>query len=227
MAEAPLRCDTHPELTSFQYPLPHLMRSLNGRRRTRVVAIGSSSTAGEGDLVPYPARLELLLRKSDLAAAVKALCAAHPYEEPAFDCYPVLNQGETVGLGRIGRLADAVTLGEFAFVVKERLKAGALRMVGDPGRPVRKIALCSGSGASLLREAAWQGADVLVTGDVKYHEARDAEALGVALVDAGHFATERIMAEAVADRLRIALAAGSYDVSVAPFTDDNDPFTAW
>lgn len=172
-------------------------------------------------------RLEVLLRKADLAAAVKALCAAHPYEEPAFDCYPLLNRGETLGLGRIGRLADAVSLGAFASLVKERLKATSLRIVGDPDRPVRKVALCSGSGASLLREASWQGADVLVTGDVKYHEARDAEALGVALVDAGHFATERIMAEAVADRLRSALAESPHDVSVVPFTDDNDPFTAW
>jgi acyl-CoA thioesterase I len=64
MAETPLRCDTHPELTGFQYPLPHLMRSLKHQRRTRIVAIGSSSTAGEGDLVPFPARLELLLRQS-------------------------------------------------------------------------------------------------------------------------------------------------------------------
>ena len=64
MAETPLRSNTHPELTGFQYPLPHLMRSLKGRRRTGIVAIGSSSTAGEGDLVPFPARLELLLRKN-------------------------------------------------------------------------------------------------------------------------------------------------------------------
>ena len=172
-------------------------------------------------------RLEVLLRKADLAAAVKALCAAHPYEEPAFDCYPLLNQGESFGLGRIGLLGEAVTLGEFASTVKGRLKTSTLRLVGDPCRPVHKIALCSGSGTSLLREAVRQGADVLVTGDVKYHEARDAEALGVALVDAGHFATERIMAEAVADRLRSALAGGPHDVSVVPFTDDNDPFTAW
>jgi dinuclear metal center YbgI/SA1388 family protein len=172
-------------------------------------------------------RLELLLRKADLAAAVKALCAAHPYEEPAFDCYPLLNQGETLGLGRIGRLGETVTLGGFASIVKERLQTNTLRLVGSPDRPVRKVALCSGSGASLLREAVRQGADVLVTGDIKYHEARDAEALGVALVDAGHFATERIMAEAVADRLRGALATSPYDLIVAPFTDDNDPFTAW
>ena len=63
MAKTPAQCHTHPELTGFKYPLPHLMRSLTSQRRTRIVAIGSSSTAGEGDLVPFPARLELLLRK--------------------------------------------------------------------------------------------------------------------------------------------------------------------
>ncbi len=182
--------------------------------------VGSRETVEES-------RLEVLLRKSDLTAAVKALCAAHPYEEPAFDCYPLLNRGATLGLGRIGRLAEGVTLGEFASLVKERLQAGTLRIVGDPARRVRKVALCSGSGASLLREASWQGADVLVTGDVKYHDARDAEALGVALIDAGHFATERIMAAAVADRLRTALAESSHEVDVAVFSDDNDPFAAW
>lgn len=63
MANTPAQCHTHPDLTGFQYPLPHLMRSLKTQRRTKVVAIGSSSTAGEGDLMPFPARLELLLRK--------------------------------------------------------------------------------------------------------------------------------------------------------------------
>jgi acyl-CoA thioesterase-1 len=63
MAETPAHCDTHPDLTGFKYPFPHLMRSLKRQRRTKIVAIGSSSTAGEGDLVPFPARLELLLRK--------------------------------------------------------------------------------------------------------------------------------------------------------------------
>jgi acyl-CoA thioesterase-1 len=63
MAKTPAQCHTHPDLTGFKYPFPHLMRSLKLQRRTRIVAIGSSSTAGEGDLVPFPARLELLLRK--------------------------------------------------------------------------------------------------------------------------------------------------------------------
>jgi acyl-CoA thioesterase I len=63
MANTPAQCHTHPELTSFRYPVPHLMRSLKSQRRTRIVAIGSSSTAGEAEVVPFPARLELLLRK--------------------------------------------------------------------------------------------------------------------------------------------------------------------
>lgn len=63
MAKTPAQCHTHPDLTGFKYPFPHLMRSLKLQRRTGIVAIGSSSTAGEGDLVPFPARLELLLRK--------------------------------------------------------------------------------------------------------------------------------------------------------------------
>jgi acyl-CoA thioesterase-1 len=63
MTNTPAQCHTHPELTGFKYPLPHLMRSLKFQRRTRIVAIGSSSTAGEDKVVPFPPRLELLLRK--------------------------------------------------------------------------------------------------------------------------------------------------------------------
>jgi hypothetical protein len=62
MAEIPPHCDTHQDIVAFKYPLPHLKRSLKLQRKIRIVAIGSSSTAGEGDVVPYPARLELLLR---------------------------------------------------------------------------------------------------------------------------------------------------------------------
>jgi len=62
MAEIPPHCDTHQDIVAFKYPLPHLMRSLKLQRKIKIVTIGSSSTAGEGDIVPYPARLELLLR---------------------------------------------------------------------------------------------------------------------------------------------------------------------
>ena len=170
-------------------------------------------------------RLELLMPRRQLPRAIKALLAAHPYEEPAFDIYPLLNEGEKLGLGRIGFLPEPVTLGEYAARLKKDLLAPALRYVGDPAARVSKVALCSGSGASLLREAARSGADVLVTGDVKYHEARDAEDMGLALIDAGHFPTEIIMVDDITQRLGQALVAAGYtDCRVEACRTEMNPF---
>lgn len=170
-------------------------------------------------------RLELLMLRRQLPRAVKALLAAHPYEEPAFDIYPLLNEGEKLGLGRIGFLPEPVTLEEYAARLKKDLSAPALRYVGDPAARVSKVALCSGSGASLLREAVRSGADVLVTGDIKYHEARDAEDLGLALIDAGHFPTEIIMVDDITQRLGQALVAAGYtDCRVEACRTEMDPF---
>jgi dinuclear metal center YbgI/SA1388 family protein len=155
-------------------------------------------------------RLELLLDRTALPRAIKALVAAHPYEEPAFDIYPLLNEGRKLGLGRIGRLPEPVSLSAFATRLQQDFAAPGLRFVGNPDASLVKVALCSGSGASLLRTAVRAGADVLVTGDVKYHEAREAEELGIALVDAGHFPSEIIMVDAVAERLERMLAEAGY-----------------
>jgi putative NIF3 family GTP cyclohydrolase 1 type 2 len=152
---------------------------------------------------------------------------AHPYEEPAFDLYPVLNRSGSRGLGRIGLLREATTAGEFALAVKGGLGACGVRLVGDAGRYVRKVALCGGSGASLIREAALKGADLLVTGDVKYHEARDAQVLGLAVLDAGHFATEWPMVQGLAVALRGALAAKRFDVEVVAYQGEREPFSFW
>ncbi|MBJ6726655.1 Nif3-like dinuclear metal center hexameric protein [Geomesophilobacter sediminis] len=169
-------------------------------------------------------RLELLIDKDRLNPALAALRSAHPYEEPAFDLYPVLNRGESRGLGRIGKLPEPMSAQAYALSVKERLGAEGVRLVGDPERPVQKIALCSGSGASLLHDAARKGADLLVTGDLKYHEARDAEALGVAVVDAGHFATERIMIDGLAEALRKALEARRFEAEIITCQGEREPF---
>lgn len=172
-------------------------------------------------------RLEFLLLKERLPAAVAALKGAHPYEEPAYDVYPVLNRGEARGLGRIGALPEATTAGEFALVVRERLGAGGVRLVGEPGRRVKKVALCGGSGASLIHEAARKGADLLVTGDVKYHEAREAEAMGLAVLDAGHFATELPMVQGLAVTLRSALEAKRFEAEVVAYQGEREPFSFW
>jgi putative NIF3 family GTP cyclohydrolase 1 type 2 len=109
-------------------------------------------------------------------------------------------------------------------MVKERLGLLGVRFVGDAERCIRKVALCGGSGASLLREARSQGAEVLVTGDIKYHEARDAEELGIALVDAGHFATELPMIRGFVELLRGELAKKGYGAEITAFEGEKEPF---
>lgn len=183
-------------------------------------AIGS---VGSLERVPEQ-RLELLVRRDRLAKAVRTLMAVHPYEEPAFDCYPLLNKSQTYGLGRIGHLATPQPLKEFAHTVGTRLGCRDIRIVGDHSRIIQTVALCSGSGTSLLREAARAGADLLLTGDVKYHDAREAETLGMALLDAGHFPTEQLMVSAVCDFLAQSCQAAGYTVEVFGSHRETDPF---
>ncbi|HEU0265145.1 MAG TPA: Nif3-like dinuclear metal center hexameric protein [Geobacterales bacterium] len=170
-------------------------------------------------------RLELLLQRSDTASAIKALRKVHPYEEPAIDLIPLVNPTVGVGMGRIGHLLSAMPLAEFCVVVKERLGCASLRLAGKAPAEVHKVAVCGGSGASLMRDAARQGAQILVTGDVKYHEAREAEELGIALLDAGHFATERIMVRAMAGMVRHALSARRLETEVIEFNAEQEPFS--
>ena len=166
-----------------------------------------------------------MLFRSSLGRVVKALLAVHPYEEPAFDIYPLLNEGNQLGLGRIGRLQEPLSLSQFAALLRRNLQAPGLRYVGDSEAVVSKVALCSGSGASLMHSAARAGADLLVTGDIKYHEAREAEELGIALIDAGHFPTEIIMADAVSARLEQMLAAAGFGgCEVVTCGVESDPF---
>lgn len=169
-------------------------------------------------------RLETILPRASVGKVLDKLRRAHPYEEVAYDLIPLVNRREDVGLGRIGRLPEPTALEDFAEGVKSALGCSFLRLVGQPGAQVRKVAVCGGSGASLVGEAARQGADVLVTGDVKYHEARLAESLGLALVDAGHFATERIAVAGLASRLRQQCEGRGWTVEVLQMEEETDPF---
>jgi len=169
-------------------------------------------------------RLETIIPKRKLLRVLEKMQKTHPYEEVAYDLLPLQNQVPGAGLGRIGRLAQQASLGEFAARVKDFLGCDHLRLIGADQMPVRKVALCGGSGAFLLQTAHRQGADVLVTGDVKYHEARQAEELGIALIDAGHFATEQLMIEQVTQSLQAAARQLNWGVAFEAYTGEEDPF---
>lgn len=111
-------------------------------------------------------------------------------------------QGRPYGIGRVGTAhAPGCSPGEYAAYVKERLNAAGVRYV-DAGRPVSRVALGGGSCGSMLRDAVAARCDTFVTADVKYNVFLDAKALGVNLMDAGHFASENVVCPAVVAFLR-------------------------
>ncbi|MFZ5815156.1 MAG: Nif3-like dinuclear metal center hexameric protein [Bacillota bacterium] len=170
-------------------------------------------------------RLETILPESKARRAVQAMIQAHPYEEVAYDLYPLANPGRLRGHGRIGRLAAPVTLAQLADQLKGRLKTPHLRIVGDPNRPISTVAVGAGSGGSLIPHAARRGADLLVTGDVGYHDAQDAMDLGLAVIDVGHYNSEAIVIPPLAAYLRERLAADGLAAEVIEAQAGRDPFT--
>ena len=169
-------------------------------------------------------RFEMLISKADLQPALKAMRKTHPYEEPAFDITPLLNEGQQSGIGRIGYLESSPLLKDFAESVKKSLGTASLRVVGNPEQRISKLALCGGSGASLLHDAAREGADLFLTGDIKYHDAREAQALGLSMIDAGHFATERLMVEGLSLQMETELKSRKFELEVLRCTVESDPF---
>ena len=105
----------------------------------------------------------------------------------------------------IGRMGQAHRRGlpvrEYAAFVKDRLNAAGVRFV-DGGRPVEQVAVGGGSCGSMLHEAVESGCDTFVTADVKYDVFLEAKALGLNLLDAGHYATEQVVCPALVDFLQ-------------------------
>jgi len=167
-------------------------------------------------------RIETILSAEIQDKVIKAMQKAHPYEEVAYDLYPLINQGESLGLGRVGYLPETTTLGDFLAVVKEKLSVQVLRYCGNPEQKISKVAVCGGAGASLLSAAHYAGADVFLTGDVKYHEAQESLAQNLAIVDAGHFCTEYPVIPVIAEYLRSKLGGESVEVKASAI--NTDPF---
>jgi len=121
---------------------------------------------------------------------IKALLEAHPYEEVAYDIYPLSNTFEKCGSGMIGELASDYDENEFLKLVKDQLQVKMLRHSRLRGKKIKIVAVCGGAGSFLISEAVCQNADVFVTADLKYHDFFEAEE-GIMLVDAGHYETEQ------------------------------------
>ena len=159
-------------------------------------------------------RLETVAPDFMVKGIVSALLAAHPYEEVAYDVYNLDNIRHEGGLGRIGRLQQPLTLRDFAAHVKSVLQVDGLRFAGNDSAIITSVAVCGGSGMDLAGSARSFGANVLVTGDIRYHEAQDAVGQGLCLVDAGHFATEFPVLNRIQEWLRSQSASAKWDCEI-------------
>ncbi len=137
-------------------------------------------------------KVETIIPEKRLSSVLDAMIAAHPYEEVAYDIYPVENSGAVYGLGRIGTINENLTLSELCERVKKTLNISHVRVVGDLSATVNKIAILGGSGEKYIHEAKKQGANVYITGDMTFHAAQDAMEMGLSVIDPGHYA-EKVM----------------------------------
>ncbi|KGA95924.1 hypothetical protein AJ85_15665 [Alkalihalobacillus alcalophilus ATCC 27647 = CGMCC 1.3604] len=168
-------------------------------------------------------KIESIIPASLQGRVVRAIMKAHPYEEPAFDLYPLNNKGEVLGLGRIGKLEQEMTLANFAEFVKEAFGVKGARVVGDLTGTVRKVAVLGGDGNKYLQTALFKGADVIVTGDVYYHMAHDVMMEGLKIVDPGHN-VEKIMINGMHEVFTKFLKEQSVQTEVVRSKVDTDPF---
>lgn len=170
-------------------------------------------------------RIEMVAPRARRTAVLQALIDVHPYEEPAYDVIELAVGPESRGLGRVGDLARPTTLREFTAHVAHQLPVTAwgVRAAGNPDRPVRRVAVCGGSGGDLAATAQRAGADVLLTSDLKHHATSEAiEDDVIALIDAAHWATEWPWLPQAADQLKAAL-ADTVETSVSAIV--TDPWT--
>ena len=176
----------------------------DGRRAAAGVRLPGRSARGRlgGDPAPPLVR----------GAGDRRLSAAR---HPGRDSRP-----DAAGAGRLGRLDPPSSLADFAAAVGRTLDSSCVQMVGDPRRPIDRVAVCCGAGDDFLKDAARAGADVLLTGEARFHRGLEAEALGIALIIAGHHATERLGVEDLARRI----AAAFPELTVWPSRSERDPF---
>ena len=162
----------------------------------------SKPSIGEKGKVEYveEIKLETLVDEWKLSRVIDSMKKVHPYEEVAYDVYPLKNENVNYGIGAIGDLNKQLKKNDFLHLVSSKLKTRGLRYVSGKARTINKVAVCGGSCGELLDEAINQNVDAFVTADLKYHTFHEAEDK-ILLIDAGHYETEVPILDEIKSRL--------------------------
>ena len=177
----------------------------------------SFRSSGQGTFTPQPGthpfigkvgeketvseiKIETVVEERYLESVIQAMKHAHPYEEPAYDVYE-LTRKTSSGIGLFGQIEQKTNLGEYSSFVKTKLKAKYVRLIASHNRIIKKVALCTGGGSSLLEKVSQLGVDLFITGDISYHHALHAKELGINVLEVEHFDTEKFFVQAVYEQL--------------------------
>jgi dinuclear metal center YbgI/SA1388 family protein len=178
--------------------------------------VGSLSRAEE-------VRLEILAPESRLTAALSRLQEVHPYEEVAYDLYPLKNPGAPLGLGRVGSWPQPRPFEAVLSRVKEIFRVNTVTVWGRPPDQVQRLAVCGGSGGDLLDAALFKGVQLYLTGEVRHHQVPPTLPPGFAVLTVGHFASEVVFMDPWAERLRGLFSDGGLEVRVQVAQDQAPP----
>lgn len=165
-------------------------------------------------------RLEMIFPAHLRSRVIENIMESHPYEEVAYDLYPLASGDPSTGLGGVGRLKEPLSAEAFTEQVKNALNGSGIRISGDRSKTIQRVACVGGSGGKYLPFALKAGADAYVTGDAGYHDGLEAEENGLLLIDAGHFATEW----PVMEELQRVLSDQFPDVEFLLSEKDREPF---
>ena len=143
-------------------------------------------------------RFETVFYKYQEKAVLKALLTTHPYEEVAYDIYPIENENINIGFGCVGDLKQPMSTVEFLKFLENVFDAKGIRFSKPQKNTVSRVAMCGGSGSEFLSNAIASSADAYVTADVKYHTFFDAENK-ILLADIGHYESEKVAIDILYD----------------------------
>ena len=174
----------------------------------------------EGDVV----RIESVVSTYELPDLENRLKSIHPAENLKYEIFPLFQPETRQGIGRFGDLPNQTDLKSLAMLVKRIFGLKTLRMVGEPDLPIQKVAVCTGSGGGLVSHFLASQAEAYISGDIKYHEAREVQAAQKGVIDIGHFASEHIMVPELTGQLQAAIAYKNLEVNVSPCHIERDPF---
>ena len=139
-------------------------------------------------------RVEMILPDYKLDSVIESILKSHPYEEVAYDIYRLENLSPSTGLGAWGRLSETVDGLSFLSMLKETFGSGCVKYTGETANRISTVALCGGSGSSLIADAKKVGADIFISGDIKYHSFFETDGK-MLIADIGHYESEKFSLE--------------------------------